>query len=494
MRVPELAAGYKEILRQAAGVVTRPGLVPRFLGMGLAREQILIGPPAAVPPGFRPDATALSPADVARLAYPPAGPAAHFDPALPTIGMYGKPGEAKGTFDFIAAAGAVRDGEPFNLLLMCGGSLLDPLRAAVAAAGLTDRTWLLPFLPHWRVPAFIRRCTAVAFLERDFPVAIHRPVVPREVLACGTCLVLSGEIHRKQHGLDGLADGDTMLLVPNPKDHASLATTLRRIVAAPGEAGEIGARGRRLVDGDESYPALVDHWEALLRDRVPAPPEPAETRLAWARTALGGSFDAALGTFPRPYEDSLRYGEGFSRYLSDSPDPVIRDVARYQLARGWATRDEPSLRVPVAGDVVARSPSPDEVAHRYPVRCAPIRLERFDHDVTPLFCETGEEPVRAVAGGIVIGFARLPNLSPAEFRLNDATAALLARCDGTDDTATVLAGVTDGRAEHVTQAHAVLRHFYTTGVLAFTDRPEPSCPLYPAESKPGRQPQTNGGR
>ena len=74
------------------------------------------------------------------------------------------------------------------------GAAETALLKTVEEQGLSEVTWVLPFVAHWKVARFIRACTAVCFLERDFPITFHAPTVPREVLACGTCLVLSGEI------------------------------------------------------------------------------------------------------------------------------------------------------------------------------------------------------------------------------------------------------------------------------------------------------------
>ena len=95
-------------------------------------------------------------------------------------------------------------------------------------------TYILPLLPNWRVPGFIRACTAVCFLERDFPVAIHGPMLPREILACGTCLVLSGEIAEKQRYRRDLRDSENVLLIDDPKDRPALAAVLRGVVCRPG--------------------------------------------------------------------------------------------------------------------------------------------------------------------------------------------------------------------------------------------------------------------
>jgi glycosyltransferase involved in cell wall biosynthesis len=513
MRVPELATAYREILRRATGVITRPHLVSRFLGMGLARERILMAPPSELPAEFSPQAVPMSTVDILRSAYPPPGapsPEASFDPRLPTIGMYGKPGESKGTFDLIAAAGAVRrSGLDFNLLLMCGSALLEPVREAAREAGLAARTLLLPFVPHWRVPAFIRACTAVAFLERDFPVVIHRPAVPREVLACGTCLIVSEEIRAKQRDSSSLVDGENILLVPDPKDHAALADRLRRVVEAPAEAHAIGARGSLLALPDTGQRTFIDAWEELLRAAVgggatvaggasgtPTVADVVDTRLPWVRTLLGEAYEFVLADFTDAHTDAhagaaartdpAALTEDLSVYLCDSHDPVVHDAARYQLARCWAGREDTVRNVggdqrrPILNGLGGLRPTPETMADRYPLRCVPLRCERFDYDVTPLFCEVGAVGPgvkrELAAGPVLMCFARLPNLSPVELRLNVATLALIEHCDGSRTAAEIVAGCTDGPAQAM-RAYAMLQRLFAAGVLAFADRPAPARPL-----------------
>src|SRR5262249_7929548 len=113
-----------------------------------------------------------------------------FDPAIPTIGIYGKVGEVKGSYDLLRALGRLRREKiKFNFLAMTHGvsSSEEAFQSLIGEQELAANTWLLPFVPPWRVPSFIRCCTAVCFLERNFPISMHAPVVPREVLACGTC-------------------------------------------------------------------------------------------------------------------------------------------------------------------------------------------------------------------------------------------------------------------------------------------------------------------
>src|SRR6185312_3060144 len=91
-------------------------------------------------------------------------------------------------------------------------------------------------------PHFLRTCTAICFLERDFPIAIHTPLIPIEVFSCGTCLVLSHEIAEKQSYRDHLCHGTNVFLA-DPYHHATLAAMLRTILHDPQASQQIGRRG-----------------------------------------------------------------------------------------------------------------------------------------------------------------------------------------------------------------------------------------------------------
>ena len=503
MRLPELAAAYKPMLRAADGVITRPGLARRFIGMGVRPEALLMGSPYGMPDVFTPAAPPLRAGDIERLAFQ--RPERAFDPSLPTIGMYGKPGPQKGTYDLIAALGMLRAaGLDFNLLMLNGPGHGE-VGAAIARTGLADRTWLLHFLPHWRVPSFIRACTAVCFLERDFPVTIHGPVIAREVLTCGTCLVLSGEIHGKQSNKDELTDGDNLVLVPDPKDRETLAKQLRAVIGDPANAAEIGARGRLTTTAFPSFDAFVDSWEALtagtaegglgrgtgsVTDRLAA-------TLPWASPLLGASFDELTSTFPDAGgllpadEDDPALAARFCDFAAGKLTGALRDVARYERARLWAMRDdvtEPPIR-PTGNALGGREPSTEAMSRLYPFRCVPVWVERFAHDVRPALCRT-DEPEVADAADIalrptVIGFARMPNLSPTEFHLNEATVRLLECCTGDTRADLLVAAViaklvpTTGApgTDMTEQAFAILAELYGAGVIAFAASATQAAPL-----------------
>ena len=197
LALPQLRPCYVEILKAAAIVCARPAARSRLVEIGVPESRILADPGFLSPrTHFHPDAAPLGiDAFLRRL-----GDHA-VDPSAPTIGLYGKMGTVKGTFDLLESLARLkREGMSFTLLAMTHGSPEDEnrLEQAIADGHLEANVRRLPFLPHWRVPSFLRACNVVCVLERGFPIASHAPGTPLEVLACGTPLLVSAEIARKQ--------------------------------------------------------------------------------------------------------------------------------------------------------------------------------------------------------------------------------------------------------------------------------------------------------
>lgn len=169
-----------------------------------------------------------------------------FRPEDPTVGIYGKLSRAKGWFELVAALGAVkRLGIRFNFLVL-GQDRKERLLefyAALKAGDLADRTFMFPFIPPWHVPHFIRTCNVVCALEHAFPIDFHAPFMPLEVVACGTCLVMSTELAARQLFKANVRSGRNCLLV-DPSDASSLTETLCRALQDRGRTREIGIRGR----------------------------------------------------------------------------------------------------------------------------------------------------------------------------------------------------------------------------------------------------------
>jgi hypothetical protein len=119
-------------------------------------------------------------------------------------------------------------------------------RTILQSHHLAERSWILPPLAPWRIPSFLRRCQVVCFLEHGFPIAFHGPMVPREVLACGACLVTTKEVADKAEYRQALVDRRNAIVIADPQDRELLALRLREIVEEPDVAWALARQGERL--------------------------------------------------------------------------------------------------------------------------------------------------------------------------------------------------------------------------------------------------------
>lgn len=187
------------------------------------------------------------------------------DDSLPILGIYGKIGEFKGTLDLLQAmAILVKEGFPFYLATMSNAVHYLRFFDAVKNLNLTDYVRCIPFRPHWRVPEFIHSCNAVAFLERDFPIAAHSPTIPTEVLKCGTCLIMSEEIAFKQRSRSKYRNFENAIILPDPKDHKSLAKAIRYALEDENRAYKIGRLGNAELAPSRPFTEYITNMESLL--------------------------------------------------------------------------------------------------------------------------------------------------------------------------------------------------------------------------------------
>jgi len=516
-RVPDLATAYTEMLRSADLVVTQPSLMPRFLAMGVSEEALCPDVPFPVPAHF--SNPAVQPLEIDRLIIrslrdPSSADTIvpdRFDSRVPVIGVYGKVGISKGTFDLIAALGQLsREGVPFNLVAMIGAVQGEQLIPSLKSSGILQHTYILPFLPSWKVPAFIRACTAICFLERDFPIAIHGPMVPREVLASGTCLLLSGEIAAKQVNSSDFRPGENLLTVEDPKDHRDLAEKLRFVATNPQRAQEIGARGSLIPQMRGSDSEFVAGWEQGF-SRLPrkthtnlnqsvkngsnSDSAPYVRRLApKLQTVLQAQCPELIGEFPAGFAetDPVAAGIHFCSFLvrqleSSRAAPTMAkllDALRYQEARlqtSASTGDHDAPVFEVLDQLSGRPVSQQVAGSLRPVRSRSIRIRAFDFDVTPLFAqdvqlsERVQEELESLGEErMCVLFQRTANCAPKEFRINDATRELIERCDGSQTTAELLDSmcndVADQTEEYRTRILGALDTLYKANVIVFGEK------------------------
>nr|WP_296074932.1 glycosyltransferase [uncultured Actinoplanes sp.] len=473
---PDMSLAYREVLRHADLVIAQPGTVE---GFGVAAERVMQVRPRGLPASFTdPRGPALDVnATIARLAaarHPWVTNSSTMPVEQPTIGIYGKLGEYKGSYDLLAALARLKEqGRAFNFLIMAGGYQRERFLRAVAEADLTDRTWTLPFLPHWRVPEFLRALTSACFLERRFPVAIHTPGIPREVLAVGTCLVVSREVADKQAARSQMRHGENIFVVEEPSDTDELTGVLVRIADDPEAARAVGKNGgalardegaadrqlaeayllafERAIDLRSSFPYAADTtpaWNRLVRRYMPATVAAVGDRLGEAVDAVvagrfGSEADRAYAAATALVDLTRRGGEELPAGAATA--------ALFERDALWCSLDlegpHGGTLFPRRGALAMMLSDPVSLWTRRPVACTTMRVRRYRDDIEALLAalRAGRTPQAGdrVAETLFL-FLKRGDLDGRVVRISAATVDLLERCDGTNTVEEIVAALGAG--------------------------------------------------
>jgi glycosyltransferase involved in cell wall biosynthesis len=274
-RHPQLEALYDQVLRSARTVIASGPVAGRAIKRGIDPAAIADPNSVFLPEDlFRPDGPTLDIAALRReveLESPELCDAfwGSFAGGFPWFGIYGKLGDIKGSFALLSALARLKaENIQIGLLAMSHGwpGLEQKFRTRAEELGLADRVLQIPFLPHWRVPEFLRSCLAVCCLEQDFPIVFHTPIIPREVLTCGKCLVASTEVIRKLPDHLRLPDGYGCVAIPDVQDVDALSARLAAMLRDPGPITQVAARGRAFAAALQAEAKADCSIEDILRD------------------------------------------------------------------------------------------------------------------------------------------------------------------------------------------------------------------------------------
>lgn len=248
---PFMNSLFVEIL-QRSRIVTYPGDKGLFNDLGIDDSQIHLNQLVSVDTSvFSPEAEAMDMKEI-------------FGPGFsgePVITYVGKVGVTKGVYELVEAFANLRT--EARLLFVCGGNGAKRLHEVVCQKGLAGKVAFQSFLPPWKMPAVFKASTCVVVPERDFPVVQHTPILPREVLATGRCLILSREIYDKLRFL-GIEE-DQHALVVNPKIIGEFTTTLETALFDGARRLELEQQGRNLSEKVERFEDYIDDMLALYK-------------------------------------------------------------------------------------------------------------------------------------------------------------------------------------------------------------------------------------
>jgi glycosyltransferase involved in cell wall biosynthesis len=374
MRNPELGTVYRQVLRDAGGIIANGDTLA---GFGVPAARLIDGPAVSfMPDSFTPAGAVLrieaAIERMAQLGCPAVTSRAPLDAGRPLIGMYGKVGRPKGTIALLEAVAAAGPGERPAVIMMGGGILMPRVRRAIESLGLAGDVWTLPFLPHWRVPEFIRACDAIAVLEHDFPIPQHGPSLMREVLACGAPVLASGEVVGKLAA--PLQSAAAITTVPDPRDGPQLRRGLAAVLA--------GAPAARSGRPREAFPGLLAEARRELDGVI--------SRIEAFAAGLPAPAAAGVPAPAGPGDDAAGLASGLlARYAPGLLAVALQESGDW-LARlaGTPAGTVPARLVALVDEAMAR--------HRDDPRWQTVQAEA---DLLWLACDTGTPAGAAPPGG-----------------------------------------------------------------------------------------------
>ena len=165
----------------------------------------------------------------------------------------------KGLAELVEAMKEIKS--DFLLLFVANGKGLLEFQNLIREKQLEKKSIFMNFVPPWKIPSIIKLSTCVVVAEREFPIQYHTPILPREVMAVGKCLILSEELYNK--GCYGNLTNGENVLVTDPKNIKQFRTIIENIIKHPEIASEIGQNALKVSRHLENFDKYTNYVAKL---------------------------------------------------------------------------------------------------------------------------------------------------------------------------------------------------------------------------------------
>ena len=239
---------FKKVFQEADKIITIQPMKEMFLSLGIPESKIGFDEKVSVDTkAFNPEVSPFSLSDHVKREIPEC-------PIITFIGKINYYWKTKGLADLIEAVKEIKS--DFLLLFVVNGKGLVEFENLIRESNLDKRSIFIDFVPPWKIPSIIKLSTCVVVPERDFPIQHHMPILPREVMAVGKCLILSKELYNKQcYG--NLTDGENVLLI-EPKNIEQFRAIIEDVIQNPDTALRIGQNAYEFSKQIENLKDYID--------------------------------------------------------------------------------------------------------------------------------------------------------------------------------------------------------------------------------------------
>lgn len=223
---------FKSVFQRVDRILTVPQFKEMFLSLGVKESVLDFDDSVSV------DTNAFNPEVVP---FPLSNHLKRKIPECPIITFIGKINyywKTKGLYELVEAVKNIK--ADYRLLFVANGKGLSEFKNLIKENKLENKSIFIDFVPPWKVPSIIKLSTCVVLPEREFPIPNHMPIIPREVMAVGKCLIISRELYNKKcYG--NLIDGENVLVV-DPKHSEQFSAIMKGIIQDPEKTRQIGER------------------------------------------------------------------------------------------------------------------------------------------------------------------------------------------------------------------------------------------------------------
>ncbi len=319
-RSPYFAPIIDKILKAADRVVTYPSRVRFLKEKGILPYQIIINRSLAIDPKFFSPENKISPRRYLNpLVYQNKGSA--------LITYIGKLSPNKGLMELLEALALVKKaGKKFKLLVIGNGRQKFKKRfiEQIEKLGLREEVIINSFIPPWRIPGVIKLSILLVHPEFNFPIEVHNPILVREIMACGGCLLISKELYQKQEK-EFVKNGKNIVVV-SPQKKRAFAQKIIDLLDNPQKRARIEKEARKAALKREDFSRYVNQFEQFYQEVIEELPAPSSKQKliifrgppAVGKTTVSQILKKKVGNLAVLKFDTIR------RNISEVPTPIHR--------------------------------------------------------------------------------------------------------------------------------------------------------------------------
>ena len=182
-------------------------------------------------------------------------------PIITYIGKINYYWQTKGLCELIESVKNIKS--DFRLLFVANGKGLIEFKNLIKKKNLEDKSIFMDFVPPWKIPSIIKLSTCVIAPDKEFLVPDNIPILPREVMAIGKCMIISNELLSKKYYCN-LIDGENVLAI-DPKNLAQFSSVMKEVIRDPKIALRIGEKAYQHSIQFENFNGYIDHTVEIYR-------------------------------------------------------------------------------------------------------------------------------------------------------------------------------------------------------------------------------------